>query len=148
MRRRDDSETYLDTRSGEVVYLTRGWSDDHGFSEEELAEGLVSGRLLPVAPLPPETEHGWMVRLRRGARGRLGSRCPVGRADAARACRGRFQATLGRFPQERLAWLACRRGRIRALVRAWFEANEIEPATEPGGSSLSTGQDAPKPYTG
>ena len=38
-----------------------------------------------------------------------------------------FETALGRFPAERLAWLACRRSRVEAVLRAWLEANDIEP---------------------
>lgn len=37
-----------------------------------------------------------------------------------------FRAALGRFPEERQAWLSCQRGRTQALLRAWLEANDIE----------------------
>ena len=60
MRRSRESEAFLDTRTGDIVYVTRGWSNDHAFSDQELDEGLASQRLLPVLPVPPETELGWM----------------------------------------------------------------------------------------
>jgi hypothetical protein len=59
-RRSRESEAFLDTRNGDIVWVTRGWSDDHGFSDDELDEGLAAHRLIPVLPVPPETEHGWM----------------------------------------------------------------------------------------
>ncbi len=59
-RRSRESEAFLDTRTGDIVWVTRGWSDDHGFSDPELDEGLAARRLVPVLPVPPQTEHGWM----------------------------------------------------------------------------------------
>jgi hypothetical protein len=130
MRRPDDSQTYLDTRSGDVVYLTSGWSDDHGFSEEELAEGLVSGRLVPVAPLPPESEQGWKQAFAEALEDGWARDALFDVLTLPGSAEG-FVAALGRFPAERQAWLACRRSRTRALVRAWLEANDIEPPSEP-----------------
>ena len=59
-RRSRESEAFLDTRTGDIVWVTRGWSDDHGFSDPELDEGLAAHRLVPVLPVPPQTLHGWM----------------------------------------------------------------------------------------
>ncbi len=42
-----------------------------------------------------------------------------------------FEDALGFFPEERSRWLACREGRLLALLRAWLEANEIEAVGEP-----------------
>ena len=59
-RRSRESEAFLDTRNGDIVWVTRGWSDDHLFTDQELDEGLAARRLLPVLPVPPQTELGWM----------------------------------------------------------------------------------------
>ncbi len=42
-----------------------------------------------------------------------------------------FEDALGYFPAERQRWLACRQGRMGAVVRAWLEANDVEPTSEP-----------------
>lgn len=42
-----------------------------------------------------------------------------------------FEAALGFFPAERQLWIACRQARMRAVVRAWLEANDVEPTSEP-----------------
>lgn len=42
-----------------------------------------------------------------------------------------FEDALGYFPAERQRWLACRQGRMGAVVRAWLEANDVEPSSEP-----------------
>jgi Uncharacterised protein family (UPF0158) len=129
-RQSRESEVYLDTRSGDVVYLTRGWSDDHSFTDGELDEGLVSGRLVRIEPLPAETEHGWMTGFadslpdgwaRDGLRRALSERMPT----------QRFEEALGHFPRERLQWLACRGERVRAVLRTWLVASEVVPTTEP-----------------
>jgi hypothetical protein len=43
----------------------------------------------------------------------------------------RFEDALGFFPEDRVRWVACRNARLAAVVRAWLEANEIEPTSEP-----------------
>jgi hypothetical protein len=123
------AETYLDTHTGEVIDLIDGWSDDHGFSEQELAEGLVSGRLVTIEPLPQETVQGWMSAF---AAGLEDGWAPDALSEAlvGGAPRRSFEEALGRFPQERLAWLACRETRVAAVLRAWLEAKDIEPTTE------------------
>lgn len=126
VHRSADSEAFLDTRSGEVVEVTRGWSDDHGFTEAELAEGLAAGRLVVVEPLPHETQVGWL----RGFVSSLADDWPrdaLEQALTGPAPLRAFEDALGRFPAERTSWIACRRGRVKAVLRAWAEANDIEP---------------------
>ena len=52
-----------------------------------------------------------------------------------------FEDALGYFPAERQRWLACRQGRMGAVVRAWLEASttwnrraSLPRASEPGRS--------------
>lgn len=123
------AEMYLDTHSGEVIELIDGWSEDHGFSEQELAEGLVAGRLIPIEPLPHETVQGWMstfaAELEDGW-----ARDGLEQALAGLVPSRSFEEALGRFPQERTAWLARRAAREAAVLRAWLEAKDIAPTTE------------------
>jgi hypothetical protein len=132
IRHSRESEVYLDTRSGDVVYVTRGWSDDHSFNDDELDEGLVAGRLVPVAPLPAETEHGWMTAFADALEDGW-ARDALRRALSERWPMQRFEEALGYFPVERLQWLACRAERVRAVVRSFLLASEVSPSTEPPG---------------
>jgi hypothetical protein len=130
LRRAPESQAYLDALTGDVVSLTRGWSDDHAFTDDELDEGLVARRLVPVQPLPAETERGWMTAFAESLEDgwpREGLLQALADGDPARA----FEDALGYFPAVRQRWIACRRGRMRAVVRAWLEANEVEPTSEP-----------------
>jgi hypothetical protein len=43
----------------------------------------------------------------------------------------RFEDALGFFPEDRLRWVASRDARLAAVVRAWLEAHDIEPTSEP-----------------
>ncbi len=109
-----------------MVYVIRGWSDDHVFNDPELDEGLAAGRLISIQSLPHETHLGWM----RGFVAALDDDWPRDALAAALAgpAPGRdFEEALGRFPSERSRWLACRRERLAAVLRAWLEANDIEP---------------------
>lgn len=129
-RRSRESEAFLDTRTGDIVWVTRGWSDDHAFADQELDEGLAAGRLVPVLPVPPRTEHGWM----RGFAESLEEGWPRDMLLAALdgpAPDLRFEDALGYFPEDRLRWVACRNQRLAAVLRAWLEANDIEPTSEP-----------------
>jgi len=129
-RRSRESEAFLDTRTGDIVWLTRGWSDDHGFADPELDEGLAAHRLVPVLPVPPQTARGWM----RAFAEALDDGWPRDMLLAALegpAADLRFEDALGFFPEDRLRWVANRDARRAALVRAWLAANDIEPTSEP-----------------
>ena len=129
-RRSRESEAFLDTRNGDIVWVTRGWSDDHGFSDPELDEGLAAGRLVPVLPVPPETEQGWMSEFA-DALEEGWPRDMLNAALAGPAPDLRFEDALGFFPEDRVRWVACRNVRLAAVLRAWLEASEVEPANEP-----------------
>ena len=129
-RRSRESEAFLDTRTGDIIWVTRGWTDDHAFTDQELDEGLAARRLVPVLPVPPETEQGWM----RSFAESLEDGWPRDMLVAALegpAADLRFEDALGFFPEDRLHWVACRDARLAAVVRAWLEANDIEPTSAP-----------------
>lgn len=125
MRRPSETEAFLDTLSGEVVYVTRGWSDDFGFTEAELAEGLAAGRLVAIQPLPRETQIGWMHAFVSTLEDDW-PRDALEQALAGPVPERAFEEALGRFPRERVAWIACRAGRVRAVLRAWLDASDVE----------------------
>jgi hypothetical protein len=129
-RRSRESEAFLDTRTGDIIWVTRGWTDDHAFTDQELDEGLAARRLVPVLPVPPETEQGWMRSFAESLedgwpRDMLFSALEGPAADL------RFEDALGFFPEDRLRWVACRDARLAAVVRAWLEANDVEPTSAP-----------------
>mgnify|MGYP001027011604 FL=1 len=129
-RRSRESEAFLDTRTGDIIWVTRGWTDDHAFTDQELDEGLAARRLVPVLPVPPETEQGWM----RSFAESLEDGWPRDMLFAALegpAADLRFEDALGFFPEDRLRWVACRDARLAAVVRAWLEANDVEPTSAP-----------------
>lgn len=130
VRRSRESEAFLDTLSGDVVYLTRGWSDDHAFSDQELDEGLAAQRLLPILPVPPETEQQWMRHFV-GSLDDGWTRDMLAAALEQPAPDLRFEDALGFFPDDRLLWLSCRNARMAAVIRAWLDANDIQPTNEP-----------------
>ena len=129
-RRSRESEAFLDTRTGDIIWVTRGWTDDHAFTDQELDEGLAARRLVPVLPVPPQTEHGWM----RSFAESLEDGWPRDMLTAALegpAPDLRFEDALGFFPEDRLRWVACRNARLAAVVRAWLEVNDVEPTSDP-----------------
>jgi len=129
-RRSRESEAFLDTRTGDIIWVTRGWTDDHAFTDQELDDGLAARRLVPVLPVPPETEQGWM----RSFAESLEDGWPRDMLVAALegpAADLRFEDALGFFPEDRLRWVACRDTRLAAVVRAWLEANDVLPTSAP-----------------
>jgi hypothetical protein len=124
------AEAYLDVLTGEIVALVDGWSDDHAFSEQELAEGLATGRLLAIEPLPREMERGFMRTFAAGLPDGWARDALQEALGSAAPMRG-FGEALGRFPRERLEWLSCHERHLLASVAAWLETNSIEPTTVP-----------------
>jgi hypothetical protein len=108
------------------VFVTRGWSDDHGWSDAELAEALASGRAVAIEPLPEKTRLGWMKAFAAALEEGWAQDALLA-ALAGDAPLRAFEDALGRYPAERLSWLACRVARVEAVLRAWLEANDIEP---------------------
>ena len=129
-RRSRESEAFLDTRTGDIIWVTRGWTDDHAFTDQELDEGLAARRLVPVLPVPPETEQGWMRSFAESLEDGW-PRDMLVAALAGPAADLRFEDALGFFPEDRLRWVACRDTRLAAVVRAWLEANDVEPTSAP-----------------
>jgi hypothetical protein len=129
-RRSRESEAFLDTRTGDIVWVTRGWSDDHAFTDQELDEGLAARRLIPALPVPPQTEQGWMRSFAEALEDGWPRDMLLAALDGP-APDLRFEDALGFFPEDRLRWVACRDARLAAVVRAWLEANDVEPTTEP-----------------
>jgi hypothetical protein len=129
-RRSRESEAFLDTRTGDIVWVTRGWSDDHAFTDQELDEGLAARRLIPILPVPPQTEQGWMRTFTESLEDGWPRDMLLAALDGP-APDLRFEDALGFFPEDRLRWVACRDARLAAVVRAWLEANDIEPTSEP-----------------
>jgi hypothetical protein len=112
------------------VYVTRGWSDDHAFSDQELDEGLAAQRLVPVQPVPPETELHWMRHFASSLEDGWTRDMLLAALDQP-APDLRFEDALGYFPEDRLLWLVSRNARMAAVIRAWLEANDIQPSSEP-----------------
>jgi Uncharacterised protein family (UPF0158) len=110
--------------------VTRGWSDDHGFRDGELDEGLVAGRLVTIEPLPADTTRGWMEAFVSGLEDGW-ARDALRAVLAAPLALARFEPALGRFPAERQLWLACRDARLRSVLRDWLEAHDVAAASEP-----------------
>lgn len=107
------------------MHVTEGWSEDHDFTEAELAEGLAAGRLVSVEPLPRATQLGWMRGFVSGLEEGW-ARDALAAALAGPAPLRAFEDALGRFPAERGQWLGCRDSRVRAVLRAWLEANDLD----------------------
>lgn len=118
------------------MHVARGWSDDHGFTEAELAEGLAAFRLVAVEPLPQATQLGWMRGLAAGLEEGWARDALVG-ALAGTAPLRAFEDALGRFPAEREQWLRCRASRVRAVLRAWLEANDLDAEDAPEEAPLA-----------
>lgn len=129
-RRSRESEAFLDTRTGDIIWVTRGWTDDHAFTDQELDEGLAARRLVPVLPVPPETEQGWMRAFAESLEDGWPRDMLLAALDGP-AADLRFEDALGFFPEDRLRWVACRDARLAAVVRAWLEANDVEPTSAP-----------------
>jgi hypothetical protein len=122
---------YLDVRSGEVqmVPVDRFGGGDDWPSEEELDAELEAGHLIPIEPLGPSVEYGWMAEFT----GTVGAARLRDRLEVALEGRGafrRFKDVLGGHPAERERWFAFRDERLRAVARRWLAEQGIEATTE------------------
>ena len=83
-----------------------------------------------MLPVPPQTEQHWMRSFVRTLEDGW-PRDMLAAALEQPAPDLRFEDALGYFPEDRLRWIACRNARMAAVIRAWLEANDIEPTSEP-----------------
>lgn len=125
----DEWSNYLDLRTGEVRRSRPGAFREEGdeWSEEEVDLGLAEGVLLPIEPLLPPIERGWMESFTASLRD-LHLR---GRLEAALRSRRplrRFQEALVSDRETRERWSAFRGDRIREAAREWLTRRDVEPA--------------------
>lgn len=118
-----DEPAFLDTRTGELVYLA-----------VESAAGVAGGGSLVQLPmLTGGEEIEWMQRFVE----RLDDDWPrdalIDALLLAEAPRRAFEQALGRFPAERMRWLGYRRERLRRRIEAWLQENGIRSAPPDGG---------------
>jgi hypothetical protein len=122
----DDYDSYLDVITGKVVSLAVGARDeDDDVSEEQVDEGLASGRLIPIERLPSAVEYGWMAEFAASVRdGHLRDR--LGVALRGRGAFRRFKDVLAERPAERERWFEFRDARIREAMVEWLAENDLE----------------------
>lgn len=110
-----DSPVFLDTQTGELVEPVR----------PQALPPLGDGRHLRIEPLRPSEETAWMQEFV----GQLADDWPrdalIEALLLSEAPRRAFAEALGRYPAERVLWLACRRQRLRERVRSWLAGHGL-----------------------
>jgi len=132
--RSDEVASFVDLRTGEVrqcpLSSFAGEVEDFHLSVDDADEGLAEGYLVPVEPLEPSVEHGWMAEFTASVRNpRLRDLLDV--ALDGRGAFRRFKDVLAEYPAERERWFRFHDEQVREAMREWLEDNDIEPTTGP-----------------
>lgn len=116
-----DEPAFLHTQTGELVDLTAG------------ERAGVSGEppLLCLEPLAGAEETEWMQSFVEELDDDWPRDALIDALLLAEAPRQAFEQALGRFPAERLRWLACRRERLRQRLLSWLAAHGLVPSEGP-----------------
>jgi hypothetical protein len=128
----DESECYLDLRTGEVHRVSSFPVDrtDDELSEEAVEEAFAEGHLIRVEPFPSSVEYGWMAEFTATVKdARLRDLLEV--ALNGRGAFRRFKDVLADYPGERERWFAFRDARVREAMREWLDENGIEATPRP-----------------
>jgi hypothetical protein len=128
----DESECYLDLRTGEVHRVSSFPADraDDELSEEAVEEAFAAGHLVRVEPFPSSVEYGWMAEFTGTVKdARLRDLLEV--ALNGRGTFRRFKDVLAEYPADRERWFRFHDERVREAMREWLEDNDIEPTTVP-----------------
>lgn len=119
--RTDEGGHYLDVTTGRIVAFT-GLDDE--LAEGEIDSGLAEGRLIPIEPLPPSVEYGWMSEFAASVADPSLCRLLEVALNGSGAFR-RFKDVLSDFPADRERWFAFRGERLREAAREWLEENGL-----------------------
>jgi hypothetical protein len=121
----EGSRHFLDLATGEVVFWTRY---GEGPSSEAIDERLADRRLIPIDPLPPSVEYGWMEEFAATVREAALRRQLEGALSGSHPFR-RFKDILAGHRVERERWFAFHGERVREAAREWLEENGMDQAT-------------------
>jgi hypothetical protein len=129
---------YLDRQTGEVL----SWSSEH--DEPEHIQQVIDridaepDRYLRIEPCDSRTEWGWMADfIDTVTEPRLEQQLAL--AIRGRGAFRRFKDVLVDYPAERERWFAYWSERLRADIRRWLEANDVEAEAPPEGRSHDPG---------
>ena len=123
-----DEPAFLHTQTGELTYLTAAQAA--GLSAEQ--------PLLRLEPLGAAEETEWMQSFVEGLDDDWPRDALVDALLLAETPRHAFEQALGRFPAERLRWLACRHERLRHRLLSWLAGHGLVvgmQGREPGGEA-------------
>src|SRR6185369_8535210 len=126
-RNSPQTESFLDTRTGDVITVTQGALD---FTEQRTKVQTAGAAMTRVEPVPSREQYKWMERFvvqvtEPALRERL-----VIAIDGKGAFR-RFKDVLLNYPVERERWFSYRAELLHWAMKKWLEKELLEPKEAP-----------------
>ena len=126
-RNSPDTESFLDTRTGEVVSVTEGAID---YAEQRGKVQVGGEAFVRIEPAASREQYKWMERFVVGVTDEPLRERLVIAIDGKGAFR-RFKDVLLAFPAERERWFAYRSELLHFHIQTWLDHMKIEVANQP-----------------
>jgi hypothetical protein len=126
-RNSPDTESFLDTRTGEVVTVTEGAID---YAEQRGKVQAGGQAFVRIEPAASREQYKWMERFVVGITDEPLRERLVIAIDGKGAFR-RFKDVLLNYPTERERWFAYRAELLHWAIQKWLEKEQLEPKEAP-----------------
>src|SRR5262245_40442718 len=132
-RNSPDTESFLDTRTGEVVTVTEGAID---YTEQRAKVQSGGEAFVKIEPASSREQYKWMERFVATVTDEALRERLVIAIDGKGAFR-RFKDVLLNYPAERERWFTYRGELLHWHMQIWIEREQIQPAAAPPWGSVS-----------
>jgi hypothetical protein len=126
-RNAPDTESFLDTRTGEVVTVAQGAID---YNEQRTKVQIGGEAFIRVEPAASREQYKWMERFVAGVTDEALRERLVIAIDGKGAFR-RFKDVLLNYPTERERWFSYRSDLLHWHMQKWLEKEQLEPKEGP-----------------
>src|SRR5437763_10362456 len=126
-RNSPDTESFLDTRTGEVVTVTEGAID---YAEQRAKVQAAGESFVRIEPAASREQYKWMERFVAGVTDEALRERLVIAIDGKGAFR-RFKDVLLNYPTERERWFSYRADLLHWHMQKWLEKEGLEPKEVP-----------------
>jgi hypothetical protein len=126
-RNAPDTESFLDTRSGEVITITEGALD---YAEQRSKVQSGGDACIRIEPAASREQYKWMERFVAGVEDETLRERLVIAIDGKGAFR-RFKDVLLNYPTERERWFSYRADLLHWAMQKWLEKEHLEPKEPP-----------------
>jgi len=122
---------YLDTETGEAIFISEFYADDDMDEMKESIENDESGRYLDIPRADPGKDYRDMLDWAAAVESQRLHDELWEALDRNHPFR-RFREVIEDYPTEQKEWLEFKRSRILQLAREWLDAERIEPIPKSG----------------